>query len=317
MMNTSLAIFVFSFNRANFLENCINSIEACIPEHVPVIILDDNSTDPETVEYLGELSFRYQVLFHDKADAVEMKTGGLYGAMNKAMTIAQHEEFDLVIFIQDDMQFVRRLEINELSRYEKYFEEVPNSIQLSTSFVRELSADSFLQDHATMPDSGAYIRHLHKISGKANFSATGVFSVERFYKLFKKFEVGEGVNSQKARQLGLVNGRAIYPSVCWLPYPISYRGKKRMLKHRFFERFGRSGFYPINLMTDAESKRFLERNPKIVPVMERFLVAPSAPRQDIWSTGGGEYNFVCYGGFFARIFLCLRRVINFLKIRKL
>jgi len=315
-MNKHVAVFVFSFNRAEFLRNCILSIETCIPEYMPVIVIDDNSTDPETREYLDELTSRYRVISNDAVDASEIKTGGLYGAMNNAMAIARHEGFELVIFIQDDMQFVRRFEINELPQYTKYFEEVPNSIQLSTSFVRELSFDTFLQDHETMIDAKAYIRRPDKQSGKANFSATGVFLVERFHKLFERFEVGEGVNSQKASQRGLVNGRAIFPDMCWLPYPISYRGKKRSLKHRVFERFGRSGFYPINLMTDSEAKRFLERDPRIVPVMERFLVAPSAPRQDIWSTGGGEYNFVCYGGVFARAFLYSRRVMNSVKIRK-
>lgn len=310
-MATDFIIFVFSYNRGEFLENCIKSIELCA-SGVPVIIIDDRSTDADTLSVLRRLEMQYKVVLNDNAKDVEHKTGGLSGAMNKAMKIALKQGAEFALFIQDDMQFVRRLSQRDLREYSEYFSSTPNSIQLSTAFIRELSADTFEEDYEISEKAHAYLRKPNCERGKSSFSDTGVFHVRRFHELYHSFEVGEGGNSEKARGLGLVCGRSINPNICWLPYPNSYRGKQRSFQHRFFEYFGRSGFHPIEIMTEDEETRFLGRHPSIAPVMERFLSSPNSPRRDIWSTGGGEYNFVCYGGVFSRIFVGMRSFKKFL-----
>lgn len=306
-MNEGFAVYVFSFNRGLFLENCIRSIEAAA-DSIPIYIFDDNSTDPKTKEVLGTLSRRHRVIRNTNAEYCEMKTGGLSGSMNLAMSHALEEGFTIAVFIQDDMQFVRHIEEADKRMLVKYFDVVPNSIQIATSFVRRLSADTFLQDHAVNIEAGAYVRTKSAERGKSNFSDTGVFCVQRFHEIFKRFEVGEDVNSLKARSLSIVCGRAIFPFMCWLPYPQSHRGKKRTLRHRFYEYFGRSGYYPIRMMTQSEVDAFLSRDPSTIPVMEAFLDAPYSPRQDIWSTGGGEYNFLAYGGALAQGYSALRKM---------
>lgn len=311
-MTDQTAIVVFSFNRGAFLSNAISSIEACAPD-LPVIIIDDNSTDPQTRGILSDLAQTYRVINNAQSAISEHKTGGLYGAMNAAMQIAAHDGYETVIFIQDDMQFVRRVTKHDHDMYRAYFSEVPNSIQLATTFVRQLSADSFLDDRDISRRAYAYIRRPERERGKSSFSATGVFSVSRFFAMFDSFESGEGPNSRKARDLGLVCGRAIFPNMCWLPYPTSFRGKKRSLKHRIFEYFGHSGYHPIELMSAEAEAAFLARDPHIVPIMEHFLHAPDAPRQDIWSTGGGEYNFAAYGSLPAKLFKTARTIKHGLK----
>jgi len=305
-MTYSLCIFVFSFNRGIFLENCISSIEQCAPG-VKTVIIDDNSTDPDAIEKLGSLSEKYQVI-RSFTEQAEMKTGGLYGNMNHAIKLACEWGYSYSIFIQDDMQLVRQIKKNDIVRIDDYFERVPNSIQVSTTFIRTLSATDFLDEHFINQKAHAYIRHTNKEKGKSNFSASGVFHVERFHNIFGSFEVGEGINSEKARKLGLICGRAIYPFMCWLPYPESYRGKRKDMKHKFFEYFGHSGYYPIECMADESVTEFLNRDPHILPIMEHYLSAPTAPRADVWSTGGGEYNFVCYGGILALFFKEIRSI---------
>ena len=306
-----LCIYVFSFNRGQFLLNCLHSIETCAPG-IRVCIIDDNSTDSYTKSVLADIKKQYFVEKNSNEEDVELKTGGLSGAMKFAMQMAKRDDVKLAIFIQDDMQFVRHLKDSDIKGYFEYFESVPNAIQISTTFIRELSRDSFSEDYDTSKNDHAYIRFQNREHGKSSFSDTGVFSVSKFFDLFQNFEIGEGANSEKARNLGLVCGRAIYPNMCWLPYPRSFRGKKRSLKHMVFEKFGRSGFYPIDIMTNKQEVYFLERDRSVLPIMERFLSAPKSPRKDIWSTGGGEYNFVCYGGKLSKIFNTARSIKKFL-----
>lgn len=298
--------FVFSYNRSQFLINCISSIQQCAPTH-SVTIIDDGSDDPPTQKALQRLSERYEVIQNTRGFECENKTGGLAGSMNLAMAIAASEKRQYVLFIQDDMQFVRKLSPRDVSMIDDYFLRVQNSIQLSTSFIRTLSADSFFNGYIVLSEAHAYIRRPEAERGKSNFSDTGVFSVPRFFEVFKSFDVGEDKNSSKAKNLGLTCGRSGFPFMCWLPYPISYRGKRRRLRHRAFEVFGRSGFYPIEIMAEHEAARFVQRDLEELPIMERFLVARNVPRRDIWSTGGGEYNFLAYGGVAANVYQFLKR----------
>jgi hypothetical protein len=88
-----------------------------------------------------------------------------------------------------------------------------------------------------------------------------VFHVDRFHNLFGAFEAGEGKNSEKALALGLKCGRSAYPFMCWLPYPLAFRGGKKSIRHRVFEGFGRSGFHPIDFLDEVAAERFISRDP--------------------------------------------------------
>ncbi|HIP01438.1 MAG TPA: glycosyltransferase [Marinobacter salarius] len=301
----SLIVFVFSFNRGRFLLNCIKSIDSFL-DGFEVVIVDDESTDKDTQNVLAAVSKRHRVLKNDGVGEYEEKTGGLAGSMNMAMAYAAERGYEYALFIQDDMQLVRPVLNEDFSNISSYFDKIINTIQLSSTFVRKLSSGDFLNKYDIRDSASAYIRIEGSERGKSNFSATGVFSVSRFHRLFGRFEVGEAKNSAKAISLGLTCGRSIYPFMCWLPYPSSFRGKKKNLKHRFFEHFGRSGFYPIKQMSDTEVETFLRRNPSYIPVMEEFLYSPSSPRHDVWSTGGGEYNFLGYGGALSKLFLAAK-----------
>ena len=307
MRQEDFIVFVFSFNRAAFLQNCLNSISKCIP-NTCIYIIDDNSDDIKTKLVLSEAKRSCRVVFNDNSSDIEHKTGGLAGSMNKAMEIASMNNAKYAIFIQDDMQFVRPIQTSDLQHIHAYFGKVKNSFQISTNFIRKLSSKDFFLKHKLDREAGAYIRYKDQEKGKSNFSDTGVFHVERFHTVFNRFEVGEDNNSTKARDLDLVCGKSVMPFMCWIPYPESYRGKKKDFKHKFFEYFGRSGYYPIDVMTNVSATSFLARDPIEIPVMERYLSAPTAPRQDLWSTGGGEYNFLCYGGILSKVYASIKKI---------
>jgi glycosyltransferase involved in cell wall biosynthesis len=293
--------FIFSYNRGPFLENCIRSMESHWSS-VDLCIIDDNSTDPETVRTLDLARRRHTVLSNQGHKEFEAKTGGLYGSMNLAMKYARENGFVYTFFIQDDMQLVRDVTPDDISHVENFFTKITDSIQVSPSFTRILSAADFFNDHCMNEDAKAYVRKDQSRGGKSHFSATGVFHVDRFFRIFESFEAGEAKNSEKAKSLGLKYGKSFYPFMCWLPYPISHRSRSRSPKHRLVEWLGRSGYYPISSMSPPKVRLLLNRDPYVLPLMEKFLNAPEAPRKDVWSTGGGEYNMLAYGGLAAKLF---------------
>lgn len=299
-------VFVFSYNRGRFLENCVISIEACLPA-APITIIDDRSTDPNTGEVLRTLAKRYEVVHSNPQGLTEHKTGGLSGGMNLAMSLAKARGHEHVLFLQDDMQLVRPVLPRDLDAIVSYFDAIPNTIQLSSNFGRALSAPDFFDKFDVHTEASCYLRRLGMESGKSGFSDTGVFSVSRYSQLFGSFVLGELGNSQKAIQRGLRCGRSLYPFSSWLPYPTSFRGKHRSIQHRMFEYLGRSGYYPIDLMSDKSVDRLFARDPRAdCAQMEEYLHSPGCPRADIWSTGGGEYNFLAYGSPPARLYAMLR-----------
>lgn len=311
-INYSFVVFIFSFNRGEFLYNCITSVEKSIDD-IKIVIFDDNSDDPQTLRVLERASRHHEVIKNSRLDEFEKKTGGLAGSMNMAMQYALDRHYEYAVFVQDDMQFVRRIFDTDFRDLIAYFENVKNSIQISTNFVRKLSYDNINNEFYIDKNSKSYLKKEGAGRGKSNFSDTGVFSVSRFFELFERFEIGEDVNNAKAKSRGLACGLAIYPFMCWLPYPPSYRGKKKDWRHRIFEYFGRSGYYPIKRMSASDVSEFIHRDPSVIPVMEEFLEAPNVPRKDVWSTGGGEYNFICYGSLLAKTFVFLQSLKRKLK----
>ncbi len=303
-MKAMFDIFVFSFNRGRFLDFCIGSIEACAPGR-RVTIIDDASTDPDTRAVLQGLRARHQVIEAGDLEERDFRAGGLSGNMNLALDLARERGTRRVLFIQDDMQFVRRFTDFDADLIEAYFDANPDVIQLQTCFIRRLSEESMATRTRRDRSEYALFKRAELAKGKDNFSDTGVFDVERVGALFGRFDVNEGRSSAIARAKGIQLGRSLFPFMNWLPYPMSFRGQRRSPAHLLMERLGGAGFHPIELMSTAEAAEFLARDPSILPIAEAFLVSPDAPRHDVWSTGGGEYNLLARGGWRARAFRSL------------
>ena len=173
--NNSIHLFVFSFNRGQFLNNCILSVRKCAAE-VPLTVIDDCSNDPDTLLVLEKLRKDYEVISNDKIHQKEKKTGGLAGSMNQAMEIASSRNVQYAFFLQDDMQFVRTMRDIDLANVEKYFELIENTFQISTNFIRQISSDAYLSKNGIVAGGRAYVRRDEIANGKSYFSDTGIFT---------------------------------------------------------------------------------------------------------------------------------------------
>ncbi|WP_250464974.1 glycosyltransferase family 2 protein [Microbulbifer litoralis] len=260
-------IFVFSYNRGPFLDNCIRSIEECAPD-CGLTVIDDGSDDEETRAVLERIGERHRVISRT-ADSGH-KLGGLYANMQAAYEMAGEDE--LICFLQDDTQMVRRLTAADIRDFEQCFEREPKLGFISPAFVRGISLKretdrDFRFDEA----SGLWFWYPQKRSTGTWFSALLIASTRRLRAVNWCFEVGESVNNRRARALFCRMGRLRAPFSMWLPNGRAYRGKQKSLALRFGEWYRRCGLYPLEYMDDAAVENLRSARPPRLPVAEEIL----------------------------------------------
>ncbi len=298
MINPSLAdirIYVFSFNKGIFLENCLRSIEVCAP-FCEVVVIDDQSDDQKTKDILNYFSDKFQILIAGEHDDVEHKTGGLNNNMSFALSDARGKSIQYVLFLQDDMQLVRPLLDDDIVNAEIFFSANTNSAELHTCFMKQVHEN---QEQLTRIDNSgkAYLRTPAR-HGCSGFSDVGLLKVNRFFELFANFKLtqGEYLNNKYAEKNNIQMGISINPFMMWLPYPVSYRGKNRSIPLRIIEFFGGCGYYPYSVMSSSEVNTFINRDIEKRPYAEEWLTANGLNHVRFWSFSGGIANLIARGG---------------------
>lgn len=300
------AIYLFSYNRGQFLDNCLNSLLRCA-EGLDVTVIDDDSEDEITRQVLNRWQHQFRQLDTGPVGQTEHKTGGLYGNMRRAMTDARNRNKTLILFLQDDMQLVRPIHREDLCQALQFFAANPNAAQLQTCFMKRFFAD---RDEALsrLDSSGqAYLRP-SDYPGFSGFSAVGLFHLERFQALFGELQQGEYANNAFAQQQGIQMGIAAFPFMMWLPYPISHRGKQRNIPLQLVEGVAGCGFYPYQVLSGNDQSRLLNRHPEQRPYAEDWLRCPKLAETPVWSFAGGLSNLLARGSWRRMIGLLLGRI---------
>ncbi|WP_051687191.1 glycosyltransferase [Microbulbifer sp. HZ11] len=268
-MGSYMHIFVFSFNRGRYLENCVSSIETCAPQ-CRLTIIDDGSDDPETREVLAAVAKRHRVI--DRTAESGHKLGGLYANMQAAFEMASDDE--LMCFLQDDTQMVRPLSEADIQGLKESFDAQPDLGFISPAFVRGISLKkSADRDFRFDAERNFWFWYPRKRSTGTWFSALLIADVARLRSVGWEFEVGESVNNRRAAKIFCRMARMRAPFAMWLPNGGAYRGKQKSLALRFGEWVRSCGFYPLRMMSGEEVAVLQESQPPRLPVAEEFLSA--------------------------------------------
>jgi glycosyltransferase involved in cell wall biosynthesis len=276
-MSEILLFCVFSYNRGRFLENCISSIERCVPG-ADIAIFDDKSDDGYTEQVLDEIAQRHEVmrLGNDSSH----KLGGLYGNMQYALEYAHQRR--LVCFLQDDMQVVRPLADEEVVRLDQCFEANPGLAFLHPCFLkginRERDQASLHYEHALE----AYRRDQTEQSAGQYFSAIFVASPRRLLNAGWQFGRSEPVNDLQAREHFDRIGHLYAPFAMWLPDVPAYRGKRKTLALRLAEKRLGCGLYPYRLLDAGSVDQLKSRPVDILPFAEDFLTCEGKSLRKPW-----------------------------------
>jgi glycosyltransferase involved in cell wall biosynthesis len=269
---------VFSFNRGEFLDNCIASIEYCAPD-ADITIFDDDSDDLATRQRLQSLAARHRVIYPEPGPG-NSKHGGLYANMQSAFE--RLEPDDVTCFLQDDVQLVRKLSAEDFDAIARYFDTVDNAGFIQPAFLRGCNR---LTDQAQIrfdAAAGGYLVDRLNRSAGAWYSDIFVVRARDLRDVGWKFLARESRNELQARErlrqmLYLKN-----PFAAWLPCPPAWRGKTRTIALRLAHRLSGCGYYPLRYMSDAENELFRQRDARILPVAEDFLDVDGSEPPEPW-----------------------------------
>lgn len=289
-----LDIYVFSYNRPQFLDNCLTSIL----RHAPgarVNVFDDNSSDPRVAEILKKSAQddSIEVISYDRN--VFGLHGGLYNNMQRAYEHGQINGVDIALFIQDDMQLVRDVTNVDLYNMRRYFAETPTAIQMYVSFFKAMNRDNTAEQLYISPECPAYFNNTSS-RWAAFFCDVGVFHFGRMRDLHWKFEQGEGENNAKAQMCRLSLGYYHYPFTMYLPYPTTEYYRVKPLLLRAAEWWVGSGFYPYDPMSFADVQRLFQRELTALPEAEAYLIPRGLDKPAPWLFGGAIIDLIQSGG---------------------
>ncbi|MBD3640087.1 MAG: glycosyltransferase [Marinobacter sp.] len=258
---------VFSFNRGRYLENCITSIETCAPGH-SIVIFDDNSTDSATTQILDHYRTKHTVIQPTSDAKSRHHLGGLYGNMQRAFE--ECKDADLVCYLQDDTQMVRRLEDEDIADIEATFEKAPSLGFINPCFIRGINFTKGAE-YSYNPELKLYFRERSQRSSGTYFSALLIMKPKRLHNTGWSFASSEPANNQQAAKHFMPMGYLHAPFAMWLPEVPAYRGKKKTLGLKLAEKKRKCGYYPFALMSESEIADLKERPESNLPIAEDFL----------------------------------------------
>lgn len=220
----TFGICIFSYNRGNYLKNCIASVESCAPES-RIVIFDDDSDDSETLEYLREIGNKYTIIQPGHSSSHHL--GGLYGNMQSALDYCKEE--NLLCFLQDDTQLVRAVTAEDIKVLIGAFDQNPQLGFLHPCFIKAVNLKQGAS-YSYDPSLNLYFRDLTKRSAGRYFSALLITKPARLRASGWRFAASEPANSQLAQKHFLPMGYLFAPFAMWLPEVPAYRGKRKPLR---------------------------------------------------------------------------------------
>lgn len=270
----SMRIFLFSYNRGAFLENCLRSIRNNAPA-LPLTIIDDNSDDPDTCARLQAYSeqFDVRILQHTHKG----RYGGLYANMQYAFE--DMGEADKFLFIQDDSQLVRLLRPEDITYIDAYFSQFREAAFVNPVFLRGIRRQRITRTLHLDPDFPIYFYSKHEKwrdrSVSMYFSDIVIGHVPRLKAAGWSFVEGEASNARKARTLFSKMGLMLNPLVMHVPEVPAFHGKKKTWAMARAERLAGTDPAAFATLEGTQLDRLLQRAPSALPFAEDFLQCPT------------------------------------------
>ena len=251
------------------MRNCLASLERHA-RAAPVVVYDDGSDDPPTLGVLDET--KYRVFRQERKDSnASAKTGGLARNMNAALRLAADEGFEHLWIVQDDMQFVRRIDDQFLSDCATTFAVRPDIVQIRPEFMKSpLVANHGPSTWSPDPKARCYL----PTGGPSGLQDTGIVKVESLMEAGFVFSPSEEANFAAGRERGWTRAFCWNPVIMFLPWPNTdrrYFAAPRRVLHHAIERFFRAGVHPIQDMTEIAIEGLKNRAPEQFPYAETYL----------------------------------------------
>ena len=280
MNHKSLTVCIFSYNRAALLKNCVHSVQSNLPG-CRLRVYDDNSDDRETKDYLDTLG--EQVFF--SKESVSGQRGGLYKNMQLALDEAETE---YILFLQDDSQVVRFVDIEDIKIIDEFFATYLRSAFIAPCFFQGRSRGKYKT--VLVPGIAGYF-----FSGTFPLSACCaivIANVARLRAVRWTFLNGEKRNDTKARKYFSMMLQLAHPFVMHVPEPPVFRYKINTLANRISNNSIEPKYFKT--MKTEEVKAMRSRPLSQMPFAEDFLHTqnPTVRKPYIYSNVSTELFYI-------------------------
>ncbi len=256
-----MTVAVFSYNRGGYLQNCLSSVTRNMP-FAQVRIYDDSSTDPETVALLEASCL--PVLRPEQVGSG--RHGGLYANMNRALAECDTR---LILFLQEDMQIVRPVDVQELARVSQILG--AGRAFVFPGFMKATSVERYRRQ--MRPDAAlrAYVGTSDD-PGRITYVDAMIADVAKLRAANWRFSESERANAAQAR---LLFGDMPYladPFLFYCPEVPIFRNRQQSLSSRIAARLTGADVKAFHDMGAAEVLRLRLRPVTDWPVAEEWLV---------------------------------------------
>ncbi len=265
-----LTVAVFSYNRGEYLENCLHSLRRNLP-WARVCVYDDDSDDPVTLRLLAGLDGPVK-----RSDKSELgRHGGLYRNMQRALDEA---ETGWILFLQEDMQIVRPVGLAEMNVVQALFDERPERAFVCPVFMKSVRARRHRRRMAAHDRLRAYVCPVGEPAGSV-YSDVAIAHVGRLQAAGWRFAASEGDNAVAAQGLFADMPYLADPFAFYCPEVPVFRNRNRSqsLAARLAARVTGRDVKALVDMTSAQSAAFCRRALDAWPVAEAYLT-PANPR---------------------------------------
>jgi len=286
-----IPVYIFTYNRLQYLKNAIDSVEKFFP-YEEIYIVDDGSDDPEMLSFIQRNQNNYHFILPNGEQCLDR--GGLYYNLNYCINHAAMNNYGHVLFMFDDLQMVRSVSESEISKDIQFLLENSSSIFCIDASFFPLSEKFVGIEQGLHIKKEYYLPNDEFESGVYRFSEVGFFSVENFIKLMGKFENSEKLNQQKCKERNLLVAHACFPIGSRLPFQEYKRRGRNKKAIALLNQVSKRGFYPFEEMTETQIDALFAREKTQLAYAEKWLRAPGVP-QNIWSFWGESFGLELLG----------------------
>lgn len=275
-MIEKMFVAVFSYNRGNYLSNCIESIEKHInPKEL--IIYDDHSTCIRTQETLDSLRENYNII-SDSYDSKDNIRKGLYTNMNQAVEYAIDNSYDYILMIQDDMQVVRNWNSTFTKEVENIFSSNQSIVQIVPVFFKSSNRNIDSKRLIINEENNYYMnRYIPGVSD------VGIIKLNKIKLKRWKFGDNEPQNMKETVNFGWKSVKMKNPIFMYTPWPETFRAGSVLDKIllQITEKVYNTGFYPYQSMSRKSIDSLINRPIDKFPYAEDYL-ATIEPTKKPW-----------------------------------
>jgi glycosyltransferase involved in cell wall biosynthesis len=269
LQGADFTVAIFSYNRGALLENCVTSCVKCFPR-AAIVVYDDDSDDPETRKTLRQLSSeavrieasQYNGMGHDRH-------GALYRNMQRALMQCTTP---YIIFLQDDMQFVRAVDVETLQVLAAAFLD-PDIAFVRPQFFKKMDIGRFAHQFHKETVQGLIVPKdsFQRCHIDHCYCDVMIADVGKLRKVDWIFEDQERKNQILARRYFKYMPYLKAPLAFYCPEVPSYRDRKLYLASKIVQSQRNNELIRFHTLTDVEEVRLKSLSDGQLPVAEDFL----------------------------------------------